>query len=101
MADRIVEHETVLTDRAVRPVVVDQTLTHIGHGHSEEVGGAMAGAVSGAVIGSIVPGIGTAVGAAVGGVAGAIAGKADEDHKGTVVEEHTTRSREVSQRQAG
>jgi phage tail tape-measure protein len=93
MGDRIVKRETVMDHGAGRRDVVEEKVTRVGHGHGEEVGGAAAGAVGGAVVGSVVPGIGTAVGAVVGGAAGAIAGKADEEHKETVVEVRTPRTR--------
>ena len=91
MGDRVIERETV-TDAPVEETggaTVEQKVTKVGHGHGEEVGGALAGGVAGAAVGSVVPGIGTAVGAVVGAATGAIAGKADEDQKGTIVEERT------------
>src|SRR5512141_3132521 len=66
-----------------------QTVTKVGQGHGEEIGGAVGGAITGAVVGSVVPVVGTVAGAVVGGAGGALAGKVENDGKGTIVETTT------------
>ncbi|GEM_PF-6520198 len=67
----------------------EQTVTKVGQGHGDEVGGAAGGAITGAVVGSVVPVVGTVAGAVVGGAVGALAGKVEEDDKGTTVQTTT------------
>ena len=66
-----------------------QTVTTVGQGHGEEIGGAVGGAITGAVVGSVLPVVGTVAGAVVGGTVGALAGKVENDGKGTIVETTT------------
>ena len=88
MSDKIVERETVV-DAGAQPPAVQQTVTKVGQGHGEEVGGAVGGAITGAVVGTVVPVVGTVAGAVVGGAVGALAGKVENDDKGTIVETTT------------
>jgi uncharacterized membrane protein len=83
MVDQVVERNTDEKPHT------EQTVTKVGQGHGDEVGGAVGGAVTGAVVGSVVPVVGTVAGAVIGGAAGALAGKVEEDDKGTTVQTTT------------